>query len=180
MTETQALNPALLHACCGQAPEGLSQTQMQQDQTLMQQCLAMVIGQEQAPVDIPIAALLWDTEEQRVLAKACNRTIVDCDATAHAEVNVIREACQAMNNYRLNKTVLYVTLEPCQMCMGAILAARIARVVFAAPDQKVGWLSKQFYQQTHTLGNHHFRWTGGVLADEASTHLKRFFRDFCR
>lgn len=179
MPNTQAIDPRLQYDCCAREPRPLTQAQVDGDQERMQQCLDL-LGDAQQSIDIPIGALLWDPTTHSVLAKAHNRSIQDCDATAHAEINVIRHACQQMGNYRLSQTVLYVTLEPCQMCFGALMAARVSRIVFAASDQKVGWLSQQQYLQNHARGNHHFQWTGGVLAAQAAKRLRCFFRDHRR
>jgi tRNA(adenine34) deaminase len=123
--------------------------------------------------EVPIGAVLVYREE--VLARGGNRTIRDCDPTAHAEVVVLREAAQKLGNYRLADTTLYVTLEPCAMCAGAIIQARIPRLVYAADDPKGGAFRTCFELLTSPKLNHQVSVTPGVLADEASSLLQSFF-----
>jgi tRNA(adenine34) deaminase len=124
----------------------------------------------EAAGEVPVGAVL--VREGGIIAKGFNCPIGLNDPTAHAEICAIRAAAQNLNNYRLTGTVLYVTLEPCLMCAGAIQQARIARVIYAAAD--VRWGAR------HLLGtgnstNHQVIYSGGLLEDEAAQLLKAFF-----
>jgi tRNA(adenine34) deaminase len=123
--------------------------------------------------EVPIGAVLVCWGE--VLARGGNRTIRDCDPTAHAEIVVLREAAQKLGNYRLAETTLYVTLEPCAMCAGAIIQARVPRVVYGADDPKGGAFRTCFELLTSSKLNHQVVVTPGVLAEEASSLLQSFF-----
>jgi len=123
--------------------------------------------------EVPIGAVLVRREE--VLARGGNRTIRDCDPTAHAEIVVLREAARKLGNYRLTETTLYVTLEPCAMCAGAIVQARVPRVVYGADDPKGGAYRTCFELLTSAKLNHQVEVTPGVLAEEASSLLQSFF-----
>jgi tRNA(adenine34) deaminase len=123
--------------------------------------------------EVPIGAVLVYRDE--VLARGGNRTIRDCDPTAHAEIVVLREAAQKLANYRLADTTLYVTLEPCAMCAGAIVQARVPRVVYGADDPKGGAFRTCFELLTSPKLNHQVEVTPGVLAEEASSLLQSFF-----
>jgi tRNA(adenine34) deaminase len=124
--------------------------------------------------EVPVAAVL--VRAGRVLAESANRTITDSDPTAHAEVAAIRAAASAEGDWRLLDTTLYVTLEPCAMCAGAIVLARIPRVVFGAMDPKAGMGgSLENLLQDGRL-NHRCDVTTGVRAEESGTLLKDFFR----
>lgn len=173
------MDPKMLHYCCKQLPSLLSDEQIEQDHSAMRDCLALVSGVHSDDQDVPIAAKIWHPDLGWV-AQAVNTSRLVHDATAHAEINVIRQACVSMQNYRLPGCTLYVTLEPCIMCFSAMMEARISRIVFAASDRKLGVLSKGMYRSLHAFSNHHFSWTGGVCADDASAGLVRFFRAVCR
>lgn len=123
--------------------------------------------------EVPIGAVL--VYEDRVLARSGNRTIRDNDPTAHAEIVVIREASRLLGNYRLAGTCLYVTLEPCAMCAGAIIQARIPRLVYAADDPKGGAFRSCFEILTHSKLNHQVEVIPGLLAEESATLLQSFF-----
>lgn len=123
--------------------------------------------------EIPIGALLVQNDE--VLARSGNRTIRDNDPTAHAEIVVIRESARLLRNYRLGGTTLYVTLEPCAMCAGAIIQARIPRLVYAADDPKGGAFRSCFEILTHPKLNHQVEVTSGLLSDNSSFLLQSFF-----
>ena len=123
--------------------------------------------------EVPIGALL--VGDERVLARGGNRTIRDCDPTAHAEIVILREASRAMRNYRLSGTTMYVTLEPCAMCAGAIIQARVPRVVYGADDPKGGAVRTCFAVLSHPMLNHQVRTTGGILAEECASVLHKFF-----
>lgn len=123
--------------------------------------------------EVPIGALL--VHERAVLSRSGNRTIRDNDPTAHAEIVVIREAAQILGNYRLADATLYVTLEPCAMCAGAIIQARIPRVVYAADDPKGGAFRSCFEILTNSKLNHQVEVTTGVLGEECASLLQSFF-----
>jgi tRNA(adenine34) deaminase len=123
--------------------------------------------------EVPIGAVL--VCEGKVLARAGNRTIRDNDPTAHAEIVVIRESARILGNYRLADAVLYVTLEPCAMCSGAIVQARISRLVYGADDPKGGAFRSCFKVLTSPRLNHRVDVTYGVLEQEAASLLQAFF-----
>jgi tRNA(adenine34) deaminase len=123
--------------------------------------------------EVPIGAVVVCGGE--VLARGGNRTIRDCDPTAHAELVVLRAAARRIGNYRLADTTLYVTLEPCAMCAGAIVQARVPRVVYGADDPKGGAFRTCFELLTSARLNHQVEVTPGVLAEEASSLLQAFF-----
>lgn len=127
--------------------------------------------------EAPIGAVVVDPASGEVLARAGNAPIFTCDPTAHAEILALRRAAQKRDNYRLTGFTLYVTLEPCAMCAGAISHARIGRVVFGAADEKGGAIvnGPRFFEQPTC----HWRPTveGGVLAEKSSALLKAFFAE---
>jgi tRNA(adenine34) deaminase len=111
----------------------------------------------------------------KILARSGNRTIRDCDPTAHAEVVALREAAHRLGNYRLAGTTLYVTIEPCSMCSGAILQARVPRLVYGADDPKGGAVRSCFEMLSHPRLNHQVELTSGVLAAECAAIIQSFF-----
>jgi len=123
--------------------------------------------------EVPIGAVLVHNDV--VLARSGNRTIRDNDPTAHAEILVIREAARLLGNYRLAGTVLYVTLEPCAMCAGAIIQARVPRLVYAADDPKGGAYRSCFELLTSTKLNHQVEVTPGILTEQSAALLQSFF-----
>jgi tRNA(adenine34) deaminase len=123
--------------------------------------------------EVPVGAAL--VFENRIIARAGNRTIADCDPTAHAEIVALREAAKILENYRLPGATLYVTIEPCAMCCGAMIQARIARLVYGADDAKGGAVRSCFSVLDHPQLNHRVEVTAGVLADESAAALKTFF-----
>ncbi len=118
------------------------------------------------------AAVIWEGE---VAALACNRRELDKLATAHAELLAINEACRKLGGWRLHKATLYVTLEPCPMCAGAIINSRIKRVVYGAADQKAGCCGSVLDLFREPF-NHHPEVTGGILAEESAALLTSFFK----
>ncbi len=124
--------------------------------------------------EVPVGAVV--VREGRVLGEGANRTIRDADPTAHAEVVALRAAAREQGDWRLLDTTLYVTLEPCAMCAGAIVLARVPRVVFAATDPKAGMAGSLDNLLQDARLNHRCTVDGGVLAEEASRLLKDFFR----
>ena len=123
--------------------------------------------------EVPIGAVM--IHAGAVLARSGNRTIRDNDPTAHAEIVVIREMAQIVHNYRLAGATLYVTIEPCAMCAGAIIQARISRVVYGADDPKGGAFRSCFQILTNAQLNHQVEVTSGVLAADSASLLQQFF-----
>ncbi len=124
--------------------------------------------------EVPIGALL--VKENKLISEGWNMPISCCDPTAHAEIIAIRKAGQVLDNYRLIGTTLYVTLEPCVMCMGAISHSRIQRLVFSAYDPKRGAVCHALNLSNADFLNHTINWKGGVLERETSTLLSNFFQ----
>lgn len=125
--------------------------------------------------EIPIGAILIAHDER--VAVGWNQSISTHDPTAHAEIIALRAAALTVKNYRLPNTTLYVTLEPCTMCAGALIHARVQRVVFGAYDLKTGAAGSRFDVLRDTRHNHHIECVGGVLHDECAETLKQFFRN---
>ena len=123
--------------------------------------------------EVPIGAVVVQGEV--VLARGGNRTIRDCDPTAHAEIVALREAARRIGNYRLADATLYVTVEPCTMCAGAIIQARLRRLVYGADDPKGGAFRTCFELLTSAKLNHQVDVTPGVLPEEAASLLQSFF-----
>ena len=126
--------------------------------------------------EVPVGAVLI-SEAGKVLAESGNAPIATHDPSAHAEVLVLRAAGAAIGNYRLPNTTLYVTLEPCPMCAGALVHARIARLVYAAADPRSGACGSVFDLTRSTELNHRIDVTGGLLADQSSQMLAGFFSE---
>jgi tRNA(adenine34) deaminase len=123
--------------------------------------------------EVPIGAVLVHNDVD--LARSGNRTIRDNDPTAHAEIVVLREAARILGNYRLANTILYVTLEPCAMCAGAIIQARVPRLVYGADDPKGGAFRSCFQLLSSAKLNHQVGVTPGILAEESAFLLQSFF-----
>lgn len=123
--------------------------------------------------EVPVGAVL--VKNEKVIAEGWNQMITLHDCTAHAEIMAIRGAGKVLENYRLIETTLYVTLEPCVMCMGAIAQARIQRLVFGAFDEKRGCVCNALNLSDAPFLNHHIAWQGGVLEKTCSQLLKDFF-----
>ena len=123
--------------------------------------------------EVPIGALL--VHQEKIIARSGNRTIRDNDPTAHAEIVVLREAARALSNYRLSGASLYVTLEPCSMCAGAAIQARISKLIYAADDPRGGAVRSCFEVLSHPRLNHRVEVISGILADESSALLQFFF-----
>ena len=145
---------------------------------LDQQFMALAIEQANCAAlvgEVPVGAVL--VRNGQVLAKAFNQPIGLHDPSAHAEMQVLRAAGHAEGNYRLPGTTLYVTLEPCAMCAGAMLHARVGRVVYGALDPKTGAAGSALNLFTNQQINHQTQVEGGVLAEECGDVLKRFFKE---
>jgi len=126
--------------------------------------------------EVPIGAVLID-KDGNILAKNGNRSIELCDPSAHAEMLVLRQAGQLLGNYRLPETTLYVTLEPCVMCAGALVHARVQRLVYGATDPKAGGVVSLFQVGQDARLNHQLLIEGGMLGEESSSLLREFFRE---
>ena len=135
---------------------------------------ALDVAAEAAPTgDVPVGAVL--VRGDALIASAANRTVRDQDATAHAEVLAVRAASQALGSWRLAGCTLYVTLEPCAMCAGALVLARVDRVVFGAWDEKAGMVGSVGDVLRHPRLNHRPAVRGGVLESECGALLRAFF-----
>ncbi|MDH5407991.1 MAG: tRNA adenosine(34) deaminase TadA [Gammaproteobacteria bacterium] len=124
--------------------------------------------------EVPVGAVLVRNDE--VIAEGWNRPISANDPTAHAEVNVLRAAAQQIGNYRLLNTTLYVTLEPCVMCAGALIHSRVSRLVYAAKEPRTGAVESVFDVLQDERHNHRVEVTSGVMAEECANLLQEFFR----
>lgn len=145
------------------------------DERFMRRALELAAHARDAHEEVPVGAVLVDANGT-ILGEGWNRSISTHDASAHAEIAALRDAGARAKNYRLTGTTLYVTLEPCVMCAGAIVHARVARVVIAADDPKTGAAGSVFDTLVSPLHNHRVEVLRGLLADEAGTMLRDFFR----
>ena len=123
--------------------------------------------------EVPVGAVV--VVDGKVIANGRNCSVFDSDPSGHAEIVAMRNAARALNNYRLPQATLYVTLEPCVMCVGAIAQARVQRVVFGAYDNKAGALGSVTDLSDSSALNHRFEVNGGLLAEESGALLKAFF-----
>lgn len=142
------------------------------DMAWMQRALALA-RQAETEGEVPVGALL--VRDGVVIGEGWNRPIVAHDPSAHAEIQALRAAAARLENYRLPDTTLYVTLEPCVMCAGAIIHARVARVVYGATDPRAGAAGSVFEVLGTTRLNHRVEVSGGVLGDECGALLREFF-----
>ncbi len=124
---------------------------------------------------MPICAVA--VHDGAIIGRGQNRVLRDNDPTAHAEIVAMRQAAAALGNYRLNGCTLFVTLEPCAMCAGAMIHARLDRLVYAAADPKAGAAGSVLAVLNHPKLNHQMQVEQGILADEASELLRTFFRE---
>jgi len=123
--------------------------------------------------EVPVGAVI--VRDGQILARSGNRTIRDGDPTAHAEIVVLREAARVLGNYRLAGSSLYVTIEPCAMCAGSMIQARMARLVYGCDDPKGGAVHSCFDVLSHPQLNHRVEVASGVLAEECAAILQSFF-----
>ena len=146
--------------------------QMATDIAFMEQALAEARASAEAG-EVPIGAIL--VHQDKIIARSGNRTIRDCDPTAHSEIVVLREAARALGNYRLAGTTLYVTVEPCSMCAGAMIQARVPRLVYGCDDPKGGGIRSCFEIANDSRLNHQVEVTSGIMASECASILQTFF-----
>jgi tRNA(adenine34) deaminase len=125
--------------------------------------------------EVPVGAVI--VHQGEMIARGQNRVMRDADPTAHAEIVALRAAARVLKNYRLNGCTLYATLEPCSMCAGAMIHARVERLVYAAPDPKAGAAGSVLSVLNHEKLNHQMIVEQGLLAKESSELLKDFFRE---
>ena len=128
-----------------------------------------------ASQEVPVGAIV--VFEGRIVGRGCNRTITDLDPTGHAEIVALREAARTIGNYRLNGCSMYVTIEPCAMCAGTIVHARLARLVYGADDPKAGAIRSIMQVLDHPAMNHRVDVLGGVLAARCTEMMQSFFRE---
>ena len=145
------------------------------DQSFMEMAIEEAF-KARAEGEVPVGAVLVDGEG-RVLARGYNQTIGSCDPSAHAEIQVLRAAGRVVGNYRLLSSTLYVTIEPCVMCMGAIIHARVARLVFGAPDPKWGAAGSLYDLARDGRLNHRTEVTPGVCEEACRAVIQEFFRE---
>ncbi|QHN04072.1 tRNA adenosine(34) deaminase TadA [Granulicella sp. WH15] len=143
------------------------------DEDFLRAAIAEARSAEQAG-EVPVGAVI--VRDGQILATGSNRVIRDSDPTAHAEIVALRAAGLALGNYRIEGCDLYCTLEPCAMCAGAILHARIRRLIYAAPDPKAGACGSVLEVMNHPKLNHRVEVTSGLLAEECGQILTAFFR----
>ncbi len=145
------------------------------DERWMRQALTLA-QQGSAVGEVPVGAVLVRGDE--VIGQGWNQPIISKDPTAHAEIVALRQAAQAQNNYRLPDTTLYVTLEPCTMCVGAMIHARVGRLVFGASEPRSGAVCSHFrLLDAEGIYNHRVVWEQGVLVEECSVMLTSFFKN---
>src|SRR5919198_4478500 len=131
--------------------------------------------QAQTRGEVPVGAVV--VIDGAIVGAGCNQPIGSHDPNAHAEIMAIRDAAQRLGNYRLTGATLYVTIEPCQMCVGAMVHARIARLVFGAPEPKAGAIESTQRAHEHSALNHRLEVIGHVLEDECRAVMQAFFKE---
>ena len=147
---------------------------LEQDLSMMK--IAMNLAQEAAAAgEVPVGAIV--VKDGQIIGRGSNAPIGLHDPSAHAEIQALRDAAKKIGNYRLVDCTLYVTLEPCAMCTGAIQHARISRLVYGASDAKTGACGSVVNLMAETKLNHHTEFTGGVMAEETASLLSSFFKE---
>jgi len=157
------------------APPDPTPTPTEADRVMMTRALARA-ADAAALGEVPVGAVVYETATGRVLAEAANRREADADPSAHAEFIAVREACRAIGDWRLNHCSLAVTLEPCPMCAGLLVNARVGRVVYGADDPKAGAARTLYTILTDPRLNHACEVVPGVMAEECGEILRVFFR----
>lgn len=147
--------------------------QNEQDEYWMRHCLVLA-NKAAAAGEVPVGALV--VRDNILVAEGYNQPISCHDPCAHAEIEALRQAGSTLENYRLSDCILYVSLEPCSMCAGAIVHSRISRLVYGAREPKAGVIDSQTQFFNSDFLNHRPAWSGGVLAAQASTQLSSFFK----
>ncbi|TGD73949.1 tRNA adenosine(34) deaminase TadA [Mangrovimicrobium sediminis] len=148
-------------------------TSMSEHEHWMRRALALA-DRAESEGEVPVGAVL--VRDGQLLGEGWNAVISRADPTAHAEIEALRDAAGAAGNYRLPGSTLYVTLEPCTMCAGAMIHARVAQLVFAATEPKAGVVCSTCAMLDEPRYNHQVRWQGGVLAQDSADRLQAFFR----
>jgi len=143
------------------------------DEYWMQQAL-MLAQKAELQDEVPVGAVI--VKDNQLIAEGWNQPIQNNDPSAHAELTAMRNAGQALNNYRLTDTTLYVTLEPCSMCVGAMIHARVNRLVFGAYDMRTGATGSAINLIDDAIHNHQVAVQGGVMEEECKIILQSFFR----
>lgn len=155
-------------------PEGVeSPENLDRDVRWMREALAAA-REAQGRGEVPVGACV--VYEDRLIAVAGNMTRAGCDPTAHAEIVALREAARRIGNYRLTGTIVYSTIEPCAMCAGALIQARVKRLVYGAPDERAGAVESHFRICNHSSLNHRIEIASGILEEECRALLQQFFR----
>jgi tRNA(adenine34) deaminase len=144
------------------------------DEHWMRQALAAA-REAQASGEVPVGTCV--ISENKLVSVSGNRTRTDCDPTAHAEIVALREAASKLGNYRLNGVDVYSTIEPCAMCAGALIQARVRRLIYGAPDERAGAVSSRFQVCDTDFLNHRIKVTAGVLGIECRALVQEFFRN---
>jgi tRNA(adenine34) deaminase len=147
---------------------------LHEDTTWMREALAEAQAAAEAG-EVPVGAVVVRNGE--VIGRGQNRVLRDLDPTSHAEIVAVRDAARALGNYRLNDCELYATLEPCSMCAGAMIHARLGRLIYAASDPKAGAVSSVLQVLNHPRLNHQMTVEIGLLGEEAGELLREFFRE---
>lgn len=143
------------------------------DEQWMRQALAAA-REAQASGEVPIGTCI--VSDNKLLAVSGNRTRTDCDPTAHAEIVALREAARKLGNYRLTGVDVYSTIEPCAMCAGALIQARVRRLIYGAPDERAGAVTSRFRICDTDFLNHRIEVSSGILEDECRALMQEFFR----
>ena len=146
---------------------------MSSDVEFMRRAIALA-EQAAAVGEVPVGAVV--VKDGEIIAEGYNQPITSCDPTGHAEIIALRNASTALQNYRLSGCDLYVTIEPCTMCGGAMIHARIGKIIFGAPEPRAGALQSQLRLMDENHYNHSIEWQGGVLAEECGEIISSFFR----
>ncbi len=137
-------------------------------------CALAEAQQAYAAAEVPVGAVV--VLDNQIIGRGCNQPIGRRDPTAHAEISALREAAQRSGNYRLVEATLYVTIEPCVMCAGALLNARVKRLVYGATEERFGAVDSLLQLCTHSSLNHQVEVTSGILADECRALMQSFFK----